>query len=137
MTRAEAIKWLEDCTAVLDMPYTPCPGNESSAVAAENWEKATTRYRELYRMAIAALKEQESLAEKTSDNKASDKKQATSKWISTNDAYPDEGVKVLGYSADSGNYCVGNYCKRWDKWRAAGSPKVTHWMYLPEPPKEG
>lgn len=59
-----------------------------------------------------------------------------SKWISIHDAYPDEGVKVLGYSADSGNYCVGNYCKRWNKWRAAGSPKVTHWMPLPEPPKE-
>ena len=59
MTRAEAIKWFEDYTAVLDIPYTPCPGNESSAVAVEDWAKVTNRYRELYGMAISALKEQE------------------------------------------------------------------------------
>ena len=61
---------------------------------------------------------------------------AATKWISINDAYPDEGVKVLGYNSESGLYCVGSYSKKWDKWRAAGSPKVTHWMPLPEPPKE-
>ena len=58
-------------------------------------------------------------------------------WISTNDAYPDEGVKVLAYNAATGNYCVGNYSKMFDKWRAPGSPMVTHWMPLPQRPEGG
>ena len=62
---------------------------------------------------------------------------AATKWISTNDAYPDEGVKVLGYNAETGNYCVGNYNKMFDKWRAPGSPMVTHWMPLPQKPEGG
>ena len=56
-------------------------------------------------------------------------------WISVEDAYPDEGVKVLGYNIKSGSYGVATYSKRWEKWRAAGSTAVTHWMPLPVPPE--
>ena len=82
-------------------------------------------HKEYHALCLAALKE-----------KGNCLQNGSSSWISTNDAYPDEGVKVLGYNAETGNYCVGNYSKMFGKWRAPGSPIVTHWMPLPAAPKE-
>ena len=94
-------------------------------------------HKEYHALCLAALKEQESGRCKNCNNQQGNCFQnGSSSWISTTDAVPDEGVKVLGYNAETGNYCVGNYSKMFDKWRAPGSPIVTHWMHLPAAPEE-
>lgn len=96
----------------------------------DNYTATELAYKNGYEQGMKdALKEQEKLESKL-------RVLESSGWISTSDALPGEGVKVLGYNTESGLYCVGSYSKKWGKWRAAGSPKVTHWLPLPVPPKE-
>lgn len=83
-------------------------------------------------MAIAALREQESLAEK----------QATSEWISVEERLPDPFVSVLGYCPDEEPLPTVHECYlggygQWCSAQMYDMEKVTHWMPLPEPPEEG
>ena len=54
-------------------------------------------------------------------------------WVSCDKALPEEGVSVLVYCADSQEIAVD--CWWCDEWHMFGE-EVTHWMPLPEPPKE-
>lgn len=62
------------------------------------------------------------------------------KWISVKDATPKEGQDVLvcvdGCTFDTG-YCLYDYAGNpyWTAY-ACVSTNVTHWMHLPELPKE-
>lgn len=53
-------------------------------------------------------------------------------WISVEDRLPEEDQKVLAYTAESqGTFEEYRLCFGW-----AIKGRVTHWMPLPEPPKE-
>ena len=67
------------------------------------------------------------------------------KWISVEDELPkrwrenDKEQTLINYQIYSPEYGVdvGNYLKPAGVWTIMGLPvKVTHWMPLPEPPKE-
>lgn len=102
------------------------------------------------------MAESEADAEKTSDNKASDKKQATSEWISVKERLPEivatikSGVNTYKRSirvlcackqADGKRMVKEGYFEFFNdrpdpRWRIPGTiHSVTHWMPLPEPPK--
>ena len=64
-------------------------------------------------------------------------------WVSVEDRLPEHEKEVLFYSY--GDYFAGFYCHCEKEWYF-GSEKnpheysrtpITHWMPLPEPPKEG
>lgn len=65
------------------------------------------------------------------------------KWISVNEKMPEkwqhengELVNYLVYMPDYG-VDIANYFKPAERWVCMGLPAtVTHWMQLPEPPKE-
>ena len=58
-------------------------------------------------------------------------------WISVEDRFPDEDVRVLVYLNSDRSYTKIDTDRRLEgKWVRWGSD-VTHWMYLPEPPKKG
>lgn len=64
------------------------------------------------------------------------------KWINVKDALPENFETVLALCKDGGMF-VGRHTswKNWQIWTAKKSTKivqrtVTHWMPLPEPPKE-
>jgi hypothetical protein len=75
--------------------------------------------REALQMAIAALREQDA----TDIN-------VGNKWISVKERLPDENEMVLAWVAPCGDlhFCFGCELTGFE---------VTHWMPLPEPPKEG
>lgn len=64
-------------------------------------------------------------------------------WISVKDRLPPENIRVLLYDLITPSGMVGELVilksSKWywrtDKWRAE-SNQVSHWMTLPEPPKE-
>lgn len=61
-------------------------------------------------------------------------------WISVNERYPEHGATVLTINSE-GTMDVYDYDENWPTWfvKWGGLVKigdVTHWMYLPEPPKE-
>lgn len=68
------------------------------------------------------------------------------RWISVEERLPEHWhmddkdrtlINYLVYSPDYG-VDVGNYIKPAKRWVCMGLPMtVTHWMPLPEPPKEG
>jgi hypothetical protein len=67
------------------------------------------------------------------------------KWISVKDNLPDNLVDVLIYDPFQNESIVGWYDERNKKWVSGLSapedyfeihPDVTHWMHLPEPPKQ-
>lgn len=56
-------------------------------------------------------------------------------WINVNDYLPEKNVLVLVYYAIGGidvtdTDISGKFCEE-------GYGKITHWMYLPEPPNSG
>lgn len=60
-------------------------------------------------------------------------------WISVNDRLPDDGQEVVTYK--NGIYEIQKYEKRRNGWISRSywfwtMATVTHWMPLPEPPKE-
>lgn len=84
-----------------------------------------------YEMAISALREQESLA----------KKQATSDWISVEERLPDEFVSVLicvPREAPLSEVREAYLANGWwaSKTAIFQAKDVTHWMPMPEAPKE-
>ena len=56
-------------------------------------------------------------------------------WISVQEKLPENNGKVLAFTL-SGKYAVARYDQRRQCWIAAGNLTVTHWMPLPDPPKE-
>lgn len=58
---------------------------------------------------------------------------AASGWISVKDKTPEDGVEVLVW--DDGGFA---YIDTWvgHTWKYGGDLGVTHWMPMPEPPKE-
>lgn len=65
--------------------------------------------------------------------------EAVTKWTSVEERLPEGGGSVLIYSP-FGGVAEGTYSehyKRWVQYRwSVFEPEVTHWMPLPEPPKE-
>ena len=62
------------------------------------------------------------------------------KWIPCSERLPDDGEFVLTYK--NGQFEVQEYEKRRNGWIGGGGwfwslAMVSHWMPLPEPPKEG
>ena len=55
-------------------------------------------------------------------------------WISAEDRLPEDDVQVLACTKHGKAFSA--HCEK-GKWRVSGSVKITHWMPLPEPPKEG
>ena len=121
MTREEAITWLENRAKQI-----PLPGAL-----------------EVYRMAIAALRELD----------AQEKQESFGEWISVKDRLPDaDGIYLVcdrrlngvpwvhtaGFKKTSSSWCESHgmyYDDRYGRYRE--QDKFTHWMPLPEPPKEG
>ena len=109
MTREEAITWLENRAKQI-----PLPGAL-----------------EVYRMAIAALRELD----------AQEKQESFGEWISVKDKMPENDTRVLAYCKDR---CIHDVKWRWadNAWHDKGSAAVylagfvTHWLPMPEPPKE-
>ena len=57
-------------------------------------------------------------------------------WISVKDRLPDEGEYVLVWESQGFAYCDKLICGIWNIGANNGAI-ITHWMPLPEPPKEG
>lgn len=57
-------------------------------------------------------------------------------WISVKDRLPEHSNTVLCVTKN-GRPFVCKYDHAWKHWAVSGSVKVTHWMPLPEPPKDG
>ena len=80
---------------------------------------------------LAMLKTEETVA---TDNNVG------SKWISVSERLPENGSNVLGYSYDEDGSRIfpANYDNGWwhDCFFNIRIITVTHWMPLPEPPKE-
>ena len=126
MTREEAISWLKK----IKVKYIHGGDEEFDA-----------KRKEALGMAIAALREQDELESKLRALESSD-------WISVEERLPEDEGKVLAYYGfdrnGNGNlsgmfigtlvyYCFDNR----PSWQHADlSLVVTHWMPLPEPPKE-
>jgi hypothetical protein len=128
VTREEAIAYFEQHVEIMDQP----PIHLGSAVAVEEWAKRTERMKGAYRLAIAALREQDA----TDTN-------VGHKWISVEERLPviedsepfDEFTEDRGYIflvADEGGYVF--TATFWIKANRFGDPSITHWMPLPEPP---
>ena len=56
-------------------------------------------------------------------------------WISVKDRLPEDEKSVLVITKN-GKPWVAHYDLKWRGWRTSGSTTITHWMPLPEPPKE-
>ena len=56
-------------------------------------------------------------------------------WISVKDRLPDEGKYVLVWESQGFAYCDEMICGIWNIGANNGAI-ITHWMPLPEPPKE-
>ncbi len=61
---------------------------------------------------------------------------ASPKWISVKDRLPEPGSYVLVFTDDHCDYTAHYDGYWWLSGKPALSYKVTHWMPLPEPPKE-
>lgn len=60
------------------------------------------------------------------------------RWISVDEALPEEGERVLTYNPKCGEGCCVDIDYRFDKdfWESQGVfSEITHWMPLPKPPK--
>lgn len=81
--------------------------------------------REYHKLALAALREQDV----TDIN-------VGNKWISVEERLPEKNTAVIAAS-DNGIVfqCLYAY-NGWDLWES-NEVSITHWMPLPEPPKEG
>ena len=70
---------------------------------------------------------------------AQEYKAAVPKWISATEQLPDDYVSVLCYCSTDGKYGYGE-CSQNNNgtvfWYGLNGMKPTHWMPLPQPPKE-
>ena len=58
------------------------------------------------------------------------------RWIPVTERLPEAGVKAIAVTKNGSCMVVG-YNHRFKRWQCAGNIVFTHWMPLPEPPKEG
>ena len=59
-------------------------------------------------------------------------------WISVKDKLPDDNERVIAYRPNEADVSAYKYCVIWG-WGVKMSMKhrgISHWMKLPEPPKE-
>ena len=126
MTREEAIKWFEEEKEAAQRQVVAFEGCFKCFKSAH---RKIVVYNE---MAIAALREQESLEEK----------QATIDWISVEERLPEPFVSVLVYMPEERPLPTVHegFLAREGVWYANHFDRepmeITHWMPLPEPPKE-
>lgn len=64
------------------------------------------------------------------------------RWISVMERLPEDGQKIIAAFRDSGGWIVdqaryGNGEFDFASWAYVWNDNITHWMPLPEPPKEG
>lgn len=57
-------------------------------------------------------------------------------WISVKDAVPGVDMDVLVYCRGDGRICTAYYDADMDYFFHRGRAKVSHWMKMPEPPKD-
>lgn len=62
-------------------------------------------------------------------------------WISVDDRLPEENVNCIvhyrhAYCDNDGYFAIGFCCHDGEKFQFDPAYKVTHWMPLPQPPKE-
>lgn len=126
MTREEAAKILDPETT-LD---TYAKISYYGGFEGENvWQDAVN---EACRMGAAALRALD----------AQEKQESFGEWISVKDRLPENDTRVLAYCKDR---CIHDMKWRWadNAWYDKGSAAVylagfvTHWLPMPEPPKEG
>lgn len=60
---------------------------------------------------------------------------AERRWIPVSDRLPKDDGKVWAITS-SRNLFLAHYDHKWKCWRVSHTIKITHWMPLPEPPKE-
>ena len=59
------------------------------------------------------------------------------KWISVKERLPESSKNVLAYKSYGQGYMVASYFDgKWFPPDGIQFPVITHWMPLPEPPKE-
>ena len=56
-------------------------------------------------------------------------------WIPVTERLPDDGEQVLACTKN-GKAFSAHYDHFWGKWSVSHTVKITHWMPLPQPPKE-
>ena len=63
-----------------------------------------------------------------------------SEWISVKDKMPEDGIRVLTYADNSAMFVAsrddGWYVDTGEYYYSSPLTNITHWMPLPEPPKE-
>jgi hypothetical protein len=57
------------------------------------------------------------------------------KWIPVSERLPEDDRQVLACTK-KGKAFSAHYDHRWKSWSVSHTVKITHWMPLPEPPKE-
>ena len=61
-------------------------------------------------------------------------------WISVSDRLPEDGIRVLTYADNSAMFVAsrddGWYVDTGEYYYSSPFTNITHWMPLPEPPKE-
>ena len=57
-------------------------------------------------------------------------------WISVKERLPSDEKTVLCVTKNNRPF-VCRYKHAWERWAVSLNVEVTHWMPLPEPPKEG
>lgn len=57
------------------------------------------------------------------------------RWIPVTERLPEDGEQVLACTKN-GRAFSAHYDHFWGKWSVSHTVKITHWMPLPEPPKE-
>lgn len=126
-TPDEIKKWLECCTHVT---CNGCPYDEDGCATSQQIIDALEYIQQLENQ-IGELTE-----------KVAQLEAAQSKWISVEERLPDAGEKVMIRGVKNGMQ-IGAFSgitrpgknRRW-LWKKNTILEVTHWMSLPEPPKE-
>ena len=58
-------------------------------------------------------------------------------WVPVTERLPENGYSVLVTSGKGHRPIIARYSRACNAWRVPCGLRITHWMPLPEPPKEG
>lgn len=58
------------------------------------------------------------------------------KWIPVSERLPEDGYAVLVTCGKGYRPFIARYDHVWKRWKVSHTLRITHWMPLPEPPKE-
>ena len=108
MTRAEAIKWLEEAVNDTNINFDLC---------SEALKKELLIQKDVFEMAISALKN------------------THGEWISVKDRLPEKKQRVIVRCRTVGTTVGWILWREWLTDLGKGCSDVTHWMPLPEPPE--